>query len=296
MAAKTSDPPPPYPGTGVSSSAPEPSQPCPNGCETGALSKGLLREHLQDCPLQLVDCEFANAGCDVKVPRRDLARHMTENAQHHLMSATLLNLRLTKELHQKMEEKDRQIAHLQRQIETLSMEEKDRQIADLQRQVEKNGFICHKLILRDFKAHQGKSAAGEWYSDIVSDGLGIFKVQLQIDTNGSKPRLGHMTATLKCLDMAFDLSISEIGYLRTYLIVTLHMLNQLGDYGHHVVMTLIPVKNKSKSVKLSQYNRSNHNKYFPLSELGYSSTTATQYLINNELHFKLYLKVDFGML
>ena len=278
MAAKTSDPPPPYPGPDASRSAPEPSQPCPNGCETGALSQGLLRKHIQDCPLQLVECEFANAGCDVKVPRRDLARHMTENAHHHLMSATLLNCRMIRALHQELHQK---------------MEEKDRQIADLQRQVEKNGFICHKLTLRDFKAHQGKSAAGEWYSDIVSDGLGIFKVQLQIDTNGSRPGLGHMTATLKCLDMAFDLSLYDSRSQLTYLIVTLHMLNQLGDYGHHVVMTLIPAKSKTKSVKLSHYDRPDYDKYYPLTELGYSSTTRTQYLFNNELHFKLYLKVDF---
>ena len=68
------------------------------------------------CPLRLVECEFADVGCEVKVPQRDLTRHMTENAQHHLMSATLLNLRLTRELHQKMEEKDQQIIELKQQL------------------------------------------------------------------------------------------------------------------------------------------------------------------------------------
>ncbi len=41
---------------------------------------------------------------------------MTESAQHHLLTATLLNLRLTRELHQKMEEKDQQIVDLQKQV------------------------------------------------------------------------------------------------------------------------------------------------------------------------------------
>ncbi len=40
----------------------------------------------------------------------------TESAQHHLLTATLLNLRLTRELHQKMEEKDQQIVDLQKQV------------------------------------------------------------------------------------------------------------------------------------------------------------------------------------
>ena len=90
--------------------------PCPNQCEIGTVPRCDAEKHLLVCPLQLVECEFANVGCEVKVPRRDLTRHMTENAQHHLMSATLLNLRLTRELHQKMEEKDRQIAELKQQL------------------------------------------------------------------------------------------------------------------------------------------------------------------------------------
>ena len=90
--------------------------PCPNQCEIGTVPRCDAEKHLLVCPLQLVECEFANVGCEVKVPRRDLTRHMTENAQHHLMSATLLNLRLTRELHQKMEEKDQQIAELKQQL------------------------------------------------------------------------------------------------------------------------------------------------------------------------------------
>ena len=94
-------------------------EPCPNHCEIGTVPRCDVEKHLLVCPLQLVECEFAQSGCDVKVPRGDLAKHMTENAQHHLMSTTLLNLRLTRELHQKMEEKDQQIVHLQQQVKEM---------------------------------------------------------------------------------------------------------------------------------------------------------------------------------
>ncbi len=90
--------------------------PCPNQCEIGTVPRCQADSHLLECPLQLVECEFAGAGCDVNVPRRDLVGHMTESAQHHLLTATLLNLRLTRELHQKMEEKDQQIVDLQKQV------------------------------------------------------------------------------------------------------------------------------------------------------------------------------------
>ena len=97
-------------------------EPCPNRCEIGTVPRCDAEKHLLVCPLQLVECEFAHAGCEVKVPHRDLAKHMTENAQHHLMSTTLLNLRLTRELHHKMEEKDQQIVNLQQQVEDLNTE------------------------------------------------------------------------------------------------------------------------------------------------------------------------------
>ena len=92
---------------------------CPNRCEIGSVPHCDVDKHLLVCPMQLVECEFAQSGCDVKVPRGDLAKHMTENAQHHLMSTTLLNLQLTRELHQKMEEKDQQIVHLQQQVKEM---------------------------------------------------------------------------------------------------------------------------------------------------------------------------------
>ena len=82
-----------------------------------------------------MECEFANVGCEVKIPRRDLTRHMTENAQHHLMSATLLNLRLTRELHQKMEEKDQQITKLQQQVDNLDTK-MERQAKDFDVKIE----------------------------------------------------------------------------------------------------------------------------------------------------------------
>ena len=108
--------------------------PCPNRCEIGTVPRCDVEKHLLVCPLQLVECEFAHAGCDMKVPRGDLAKHMTENAQHHLMSTTLLNLRLTRELHQKIEEKDQKIVNLQQQVKELDTEMRTKfkqQIRDL---------------------------------------------------------------------------------------------------------------------------------------------------------------------
>ena len=95
-------------------------EPCPNRCEAGTVERCDLERHLAtECPLQLVACEFSRAGCTEKVPRKDLARHMEGNMQKHLLNMSLLNLSLTRELHEKMDEKDRQIAELQQQLKQL---------------------------------------------------------------------------------------------------------------------------------------------------------------------------------
>ncbi len=116
---------------------------CPNQCGVGTFRRRDAEKHLLECPLQLVECEFAGTGCDVKVPQRDLVSHMTENAQHHLMTATLLNLRLTRELHQKMEEKDQQIVELKQKMTELdiNMCEEIRYLrADIKKQLKPTPF------------------------------------------------------------------------------------------------------------------------------------------------------------
>ena len=90
--------------------------PCPNRCEVDTVPRCDAEKHLLVCPLQPVECEFANIGCRVPIPRKDLDRHMTENAQRHLMMATLLNLQQTRELNQKLQEKEKQITELKEQL------------------------------------------------------------------------------------------------------------------------------------------------------------------------------------
>ena len=110
-------------------------EPCPNRCEAGTVKRCGLERHLAtECPLQLVACEFSRAGCTEKVPRKDLARHMEGNMQKHLLNMSLLNLSLTRELHEKMDEKDHQIAELQ-----LQLEQRDGKVDEKFQQLDQKG-------------------------------------------------------------------------------------------------------------------------------------------------------------
>ena len=261
--------------------------PCPNRCEIGTVPRCDVEKHLLVCPLQLVECEFAHAGCDVKVPRGDLAKHMTENAQHHLMSTTLLNLRLTRELHQKMEEKDQQIVQLQQQVKDLDTEmtikfkqqtrdldtklqqqstERTQCMSDLKKVVEytARGFTQHVFTLKEFKKHQAKGDEGSWFSGPFYSYPGGYCFKLNIDTNGHGKALGtHLSAYLHLLPGDYD---KELKWPMKCT-VHLDMLNQRGDHGHHTVVGT--VKHDKAPTLCTKYRYIGPTqKFYPLAELG----------------------------
>ena len=133
--------------------------PCSNKCGLGTVPCCDVDKHRAECPLEPVPCEFADAGCNIKVARQDLSRHMEENQQQHLLSATLLNLKLTRET---ITEKDHQLDEKNRQIDessrllaekVLQLAEKDHKLTENQKQLaEKDRQITerdHQLAEKD---------------------------------------------------------------------------------------------------------------------------------------------------
>ena len=106
---------------------------CPNSCEVGSVPRCDHEAHLMVCPLQPVPCEYAEVGCDVKVPRRDLGCHMEEGQQQHLLSVTLLILRLTRE-NTKEKNKLLQMVEEKKELQTELLKEKEA-IVDLKEQL-----------------------------------------------------------------------------------------------------------------------------------------------------------------
>ena len=100
-------------------------EPCPNSCEVGSVERCNMEQHLSVCPLEPVACEMKEFGCNVVVPRKELATHMRESELQHLTAMTMTNLRLTRQLQQESKERDEKIDHLTK--------ERKQQIAQLQR-------------------------------------------------------------------------------------------------------------------------------------------------------------------
>ena len=108
--------------------------PCPNQCEIGTVPRCDAEKHLLVCPLQLVECEF---GCDAKVVRRDLDRHMLENARQHFQSATIQMSRSVLEVSQVLfENVQHSLMHIKHDLGHV-IQAQDAQIGELRRQAYK---------------------------------------------------------------------------------------------------------------------------------------------------------------
>ena len=112
---------------------------CPNNCSETALSRGVLKHHLlQQCPMQLVDCEFSNIGCSEKVRRKDIVQHIDESTQRHLGMMSRVCLDLAKGL----QEKQQQIVQVHQQLSKKSQE-----VTDLQDKLQHMQYDFEKKLL-----------------------------------------------------------------------------------------------------------------------------------------------------
>ena len=116
--------------------------PCPNKCEIGRVERQNLEQHLKECSLQEVECDFSYAGCQAKLQRKEFDRHMEEYMQNHtqMMQEKLKEVaaEIEKNFKTNFQEKDNQIAELrqanvdlQKKVKELE-DRKDRQIAEVE--------------------------------------------------------------------------------------------------------------------------------------------------------------------
>ena len=62
---------------------------CPNNCAVKKLKRCQLQQHLNECPLQLVECPCSNTGCSVKLPHKEMAAHTLQ--QHNQVLKQIIN-------------------------------------------------------------------------------------------------------------------------------------------------------------------------------------------------------------
>ena len=86
--------------------------PCPNNCGTTDILRADLDNHRSRCELEPVECPYYEAGCCVRVVRREFDAHMSQNQQNHI----LVLLRAFEETKRQLSESQRELGECQRKL------------------------------------------------------------------------------------------------------------------------------------------------------------------------------------
>jgi len=70
---------------------------CPNKCKIESIPRQDMEVHRKECPLEIVQCEYYNAGCEEVIMRKDLVNHNEKNIKQHL---SLTNSKLSNTIQQ----------------------------------------------------------------------------------------------------------------------------------------------------------------------------------------------------
>ena len=125
---------------------------CPNNCSTNEIERQFLKHHLQkECPLEMIPCKFAFAGCKVTVQRKSM------NKDEHLEMTALECTHLKAEL------VDLKLVVAKISFKPLFVQPPD-------------------FIMDDFK--RLKKSGEQWFSPSFYTHIGGYKMCLRIDANG----------------------------------------------------------------------------------------------------------------
>ena len=58
--------------------------PCPNKCDVGTVPREDMEAHRKECPLEMVQCEYHNVGCDEWMMRKNVEKHEKNKMKLHL--------------------------------------------------------------------------------------------------------------------------------------------------------------------------------------------------------------------
>ena len=93
--------------------------PCPNKCGEILQRRALISHTANDCPLTIVDCDFAYAGCEVKLACNEMPKHLSalESMAIHLSLQAVRQ----KQLKQENVELAKQVAKLTLDLQKLQV-------------------------------------------------------------------------------------------------------------------------------------------------------------------------------
>ena len=191
---------------------------CRNNCGEILQRQDLKKHHDSDCPLTIVDCDFKYAGCEVKLPRKDMPKHLksVESMAAHLSQQAVYQ----RELERENRKLTSQVAKLNRDLQQL-------QISTPMCPVE--------ITMPNFKHH--KESNDVWCSMPFYSHPKGYKLYLRIFANGTKDTEGtYLSVGVALMKGEYDTQLKwpfQFNFM-------IELLSQNGDENHYTGKIDIP--------------------------------------------------------
>ena len=241
---------------------------CPNDCGERGIERQHLQNHLHDCPLQLIDCEFDYAGCKEKVKRQKMQSHVDGSVKAHLQLVAA---------HAKLQEK--------------RIEQQEKQIGALLTQLTSTLQPPPPVFtMTNFERY--KKEDDKWFSPPFYSHIGGYKMCISVKANGSDVGKGtHVSVYLHMMAGEYDDNLKWPFYGE----VTVQLLNQQGNMDHCEKQLIRDDDYSSDNckecfgrVRVKQRGRGwGYPEFISHGRLIYDAGKDCQYLMNNCLKFQV---------
>jgi len=202
--------------------------PCPNDCEIGTVLREDMEAHRKNCPLEMVQCQYHNVGCEIRMMRNKRKAHEDESTEEHLQ-LTKSKLAKTEAL---MSERINNLELVVSQLISKTMV--DKIIAPSHSSIHlatTPTLICPVTMkMSQYNKYKRSSNNSKWYSDNFYSHSNGYLMSLYVLASGHDASKGtHMSVFLVLMRGPHD---DELSWpLRGTFEIKL--LNQISSSSHH---------------------------------------------------------------
>ena len=166
---------------------------CPNHCSTESekdLTRSTLQDHLEDnCPEQVISCQFAEAGCTVRVKRKEMADHIQQSVEEHMTAMMSDYMRLKKD-------------HTELRADHRDLKEEFDVLKDNHHSLVKDHSALNNNLSVLRKDH---TALANHYNDLVTNYEKLKKDQEKLKKGQEKPKKARIKPKTDCYLCPFSL-------------------------------------------------------------------------------------------
>ena len=255
---------------------------CPNGgCDKRLLRNSVTTHLLKECLFQTASCKYANIGCEVKLPRKDLLEHEKDESKHFKLATEIIyrQQETLRELQSALSSAMLRLSTLEQTLQAMK--------GGRNHQLPQHKPATFSLKLVNFTKHKANSSAV--YTSPIYTSPGGYKMCFRVDANGNGfGANSHVSVFAFLMHGENDDQLSWPFSGKIEII----MLNQLRDKSHCIDEIDFSELNESSMVpqRVMHGERASTGygiyTFVPYSALHYDSGKKCQYLKDDCLYFE----------